>query len=442
MTPELLPDIPRWYTGLAEWGAAVVYIQLARRRFGRATHLSLLAAGLPAMIALQLLVGLLPITLWMLGMATAVVAILGFILLLSDVSVRGAGYLAARSFVLAELVASLQWQLWVHWVPLPPTPALGAWPFIGSLGLLIACYAVSLAVALLVERRNFPHDERFTVGTTALVSTVAIAGATFFVSNLSFVATNTPFSGTTGLDIFYIRTLVDLAGFVALHTQQSHRTQVRREIALAETQMMMELQHEQFLQSKRNIDELNRMHHDLQYYAAAVRAEESAERRSEYLSDLEASIRGYESEIQTGNRLLDIILSAKMEKCLQDGITMTTVVDGRAVSFIDLPQLSALFGNALDNAIDACRRIEDPNKRLIRVSVFTQGALVMIRVENFYDRAVEFVRGLPSTTKRDRRQHGYGTRSMRRIVESLGGTIVFQHEADWFHVRILLPQPA
>jgi len=438
---ELLPDIPRWYTGLAEWGAALVYIRMMPARFGRWPSAALIVAALPVLIGVQVVAGMLPIGLWTVGMIASVLAMSAFVWLLSDVSARDAGYLTARAFVLAELVASLEWQLWVHWMPELPAADLGSAPFFGAMALLIGCYGASFVVAWWIESRNLPQGEPPRAGRRAVVSAIAIAGTTFLVSNLSFAITSTPFSGSNPVDIFYIRTLVDLAGFVALYTQQGHRNETQKAMALTETELMMRMQHDQFLQSKRNIDELNRMHHDLRYYVEAIRAEESAERRSEYLRDLESSIRGYESEIQTGNRMLDVILSAKMEKCLQEQVSMTNVVDGQAVEFIDLPRLSALFGNAIDNAIEACKQIPDVDKRLLKVSVFTQGGLVMIRIENYWDRPVEFVRGLPRTTKDDSSRHGFGTRSMRRIVEELGGSIAFEHKENWFTVRMLLPAP-
>src|SRR5690625_1028586 len=102
---ELLPDIPRWYTGIAEWAAAVVYILSARPR-GSTTKRSLwVLTSLPVFTPLQEFAGQLPLLLWTLRMAMAVLAIYLFIYLTCDISTQVAGYLAARAFVLAELVA-------------------------------------------------------------------------------------------------------------------------------------------------------------------------------------------------------------------------------------------------------------------------------------------------------------------------------------------------
>lgn len=437
---EALPDIPRWYTGLAEWAGAVVYIFLMRHRFGGWKRVALIAGALPVFIGVQVFAGTLDITFWVFGMAGAIFSIFAFLYFMTDSTLKDAGYLTARAFVLAELVASLQWQIWVSWMPHKPTLELGSSAFFGSIGLLIGCYGLGFGLAYLAERKNFPQTSWLGVDRSSLVMAAAIGVGTFLVSNLSFVTQSSPFTGSNDTDIFYIRTLVDLAGFVALYTQQTHRSQMRNAMELAETRVIMKSQHDQFLQSKRNIEELNRMHHDLKYYIDAIREEESADRRADYLHQLEDSLSGYESEIRTGNQMLDVILSSKMERCLQEGITMTNVVDGKALEFMDLMGLSALFGNAIDNAIEACLKISDKDKRHIKVSVFTKQDFVMIRFENYWPRPVDFVEGLPQTTKSNRKRHGYGTQNMRAIVHSYKGSLTIGVEQDWFTVRILIPR--
>lgn len=438
MILEALPDIPRLYTGIAEWAGALVYILIMRPRFRRWRRWLTIVGMLPVMIGLQVFVGMWPLSMWMLGMAAAVLTMFGFVYACTDTSARDAGYLTARAFVLAELVASLQWQLEMYDFKyiVPETFASST---AVRVAFFVVSYAVAYAIAYAMESRNFHRRMRLGIDTRTLVVSVATALVTFLVSNISFLTTNVPFSGSMGNDVFYIRTLVDLAGFVSLYAQQSSHNAIRDALELAQAKIIMRAQHDQYLQSKRNIDELNRMHHDLKHYAAAIRAESSADRRSEYLQALEDSIRGYESEIQTGNNVLDIILASKKERCLQEGITMTTMVDGNALSHIDAIALSTLFGNALDNAIEAEMKVPDHEQRIIKVDVFREGDFVLIRVENYCPWALKFVDGLPETTKNDRSRHGFGTYSIRSVVEEQGGTLTMNLEDQWFILRALLP---
>lgn len=442
MILDPLPDIPRWYTGLAEWAAVLVYIRLMPPRFSIKTQWAVVAAGIPFLIGLQMLLGSWDLSLWMVGMAIAVLSLFGFVYLTCDVSLKDSAYLAARVFVLAELVASLQWQLWIHsaaWFGSGGMPPNDARLIAGKYVFLIVGYGMGFAAVYMAEERNFRRNTPIEVEGRNVITSVAIALGTFLVSNVSFFTIATPLSGRLGDDVFYIRTLVDLVGFIALYAQQSNRNQVRNALELAKTRLIMHSQHDQYIQSKRNIEELNRMHHDLKYYVDAIRHEESADRRSSYLNDLEDSIRGYESEIQTGHQLLDIILMSKMQRCLHENISMTVMVQGEALAFMDSMSMSSLFGNALDNAIEASLKIPVPEQRLIKVSVFTQADFVMIRFENHYPHPVDFVAGVPRTTKKNRYRHGYGAGNMRRVTESYGGSLTLGVEGDWFVVRALIP---
>lgn len=441
MLADQLPDIPRILTGIAEWAAAALYVFLLPSRYSPKVRAAVVAAALPLFILLQVFLETWPIALWMLGMVTAIAAMYALVFGLTRTSWKDAGYVTARVFVLAELVASLEWQLWTHWDPSfdKPTPDSGR--FYLSLASVVIVYSLAFGIVYLLERRNYSPDQPLATERRSLLSAVSIAVATFLVSNVSFAFTATPFSATGGASVFYVRTLVDLAGFVALYAQQSYRNHLRDAHILSQMQGAMQAQYDQHLQSQRNIQELNRMHHDLKYYAQAIRLEDSAEKRSEYLQILEDSIRGYESEIVTGNQFLDVILSSKAEKCLQEDITFTVMAEGQSLEFMDAMGLSVFFGNALDNAIEASGRIPDAAERLIKVSIDQQGDFALIRIENHYPGRVTFVGSSPVTTKENRSQHGFGTASMRSVIEAYNGVFTVGLTNNWYTVRALVPIP-
>ena len=108
---EILPDIPRFVTALAEWLSCVLYISLLPKRPGRFLLGVLLLAGLGAMLGLHQLAGTWPQPFWVLGMLAAFATMFTLIALTTRIGLRDSGYVAARAFVLAELLASLEWQL-------------------------------------------------------------------------------------------------------------------------------------------------------------------------------------------------------------------------------------------------------------------------------------------------------------------------------------------
>ena len=113
-------------------------------------------------------------------------------------------------------------------------------------------------------------------------------------------------------------------------------------------------------------------------------------------------------------------------------------LDGKELEFMQPMDISALFGNALDNAIESVKKISDRQKRLIHVSVARQKNFLRIKVENCYEGDLEFENGMPKTTKQDKRYHGYGMKSIRKIVEKYNGSVTVNAEDGWFELRILM----
>lgn len=436
MTAELAPDIPRLYTAVAEWLACVVMICAAGPRKNLVRVVVIGSAALPAFVVLQHIAGMLPLSLWMVGMFSAAALMVVLIWLCADVEWSGALYVGVRAFVLAELVASLEWQLQYFFLGDPSQSSTA----VEALWLTVT-YIIVFPVVYWMLRNAFQSVGPLKIDSGALTGAIAIALATFFVSNLSFAPIATPFSGTLALEVLNIRTLIDATGFAALYAQESMRLRAAEAVELEGAQVLLRSQHNQYLQSRANIDEVNRKYHDLKHYIAAIRAESEPERRSEYLDRLEQSVKGYENQVHSGNAAMDAILTAKQSACNQSRITITSVVDGRAVGFIDPLDLSVVLGNALDNAIESVSSIPDDERKLIKVAVFRQGEFAVVRVENYFDSDVTFTGGLPVTTKRDARNHGYGLRNLREVVEGYGGTVTVNAADGWFAVRVLFPVP-
>lgn len=431
MIADALPDIPRWLTALAEWGACVVYIVILARRQSWLRAALVLPVGLMALTVIQWLAGQLPIILWAPGMLVAIGVMYAILRLALDTRPLATLFITARALLLAEFAASLQWQLHSFFLPEPN--------LLVELLIVVLVYGGSFVIAGMAESRHFARGAVLNVTARELLISAAIAAATFFVSNISFITPNTPFSGRLGLEVFYIRTLVDLCGFVALYAQQEQRVQLQTLTANVAMNNLLRSQHEQYLQSKRSIDRVNRRYHDMKNQIDVIRAEQDPRQKAAYLDELEGSIAGFASQRKTGNGVLDILLTGKGAYCTDQGIQLTCVANGALLDFMSVIDITSIFGNALDNAIESAARIPDPGSRLIRVAVFAQGELLMIRIENTFDGQLRVVEGQPRTIKADPVHHGYGLRNIRTAAEKYGGIMTFDASENWFSLRILIP---
>ena len=99
----------------------------------------------------------------------------------------------------------------------------------------------------------------------------------------------------------------------------------------------------------------------------------------------------------------------------------------------------SLFGNALDNAIEAVDRLADPTRRVISLDVRTRRSVLVMSVENYCDFVPQFRDGLPVSERGE--GHGYGMRSMRVTAERWGGSLSATCENGLFRLGIIIPLP-
>lgn len=238
--------------------------------------------------------------------------------------------------------------------------------------LLIIIYGLLFSTIWLIEKRHIPDGGKLNIRHRELWSTVVIGVAVFSISNLSFVTARTPFSGQYTQEIFNIRTLVGLGGFSILYAYHIQLNDLRIRHELKAVQNILQNQYVQYQQSKESIEIVNYKYHDLKNQIIGLRAEQDPDKRNAYLIEMENDIKSYEAQNKTGNHVLDTLLTIKSMHCIKNGITLTCVADGTLLDGMDVVDISTIFGNALDNAIEYEQQIEEEEKRLIHVSVFAQ----------------------------------------------------------------------
>lgn len=429
-----LMDTPRICTAFAEWAACTVYILMLHRKFSGAKLYGALGGLLVWFLIYQQLAGIAPLYLWIPGMLGAIGCMYLSICLLCDVSWKDAGFCCARAFVLAEFAASLQWQLNV-WLAIN-------FPHSNLLTLaavMIIVYLICYPGYWILERGHIPQDASMNVGSKELLGAAAIALAAFVISNLSFIMPDTPFSSATS-SILYVRTLVDFGGLVMLVTQMEKREELRMRSENQIMNVMLQRQYDQYRMSIDNIELLRREFHDLKHYMIAIRAEEDPQKRDQYLEEMEQAILNQEALTNTGNRVLDVVLTTKSTYCSQKGINFTCLADGSLISFMHVKDICSIFGNALDNAIECVSQFDDPEKRLVTLSMFQKNRFLMIQFENYTETVLELDSNcLPRTTKGNTQYHGYGLKSIQAAAQKYGGSMTLQSKDNWFTLSVLIP---
>lgn len=206
-------------------------------------------------------------------------------------------------------------------------------------------------------------------------------------------------------------------------------------------QQLRQQMKDQFQLSSKCIDTINRKSHDLKHQIAALRLVRDDDAREESLRQIEQSALLYDTNISTGNEVLDTVLREKAIQCETEQISWTCLADGKALAFLSPIDLYTLAGNALDNAIEASLRLP-PERRAIRVILRQEYGSAFLQIVNFYDRLGEVQDGLPKTIKADSSQHGFGLPSIREIVNRYDGVLDIETADHLFSLNILIPLPA
>ncbi len=433
---SISPNIPRIYTAIAEWLACMLCLREVRHRVSTRNFI-LISAG--ALILQSVFLSLTPGLddfLWILCMSAAALIMYIFIYLCADVNWKDAAYYTIRAFVLAEFAASFEWQvdLFFQHSTLPSQ--------IQSILVLIICYGVLFAICERLYRHYQSKDQALNITSRELISYAIIGLAVFFMSNLGFVAPNLLFSGSYSDEIYNVRTLVDLGGVAIMYAYHVQRMDLRVRYELESVQNLLHNQYAQYKQAREAVELINYKYHDLKHHIIALRAEENTDKRNAYLNQMEEELKNYEAQNKTGNNVLDVMLTLKTLYCQKHGVTMTSVIDGTLFDFMNAMDISSIFGNALDNAIECELKIPDKEKRLIHINAHARKNFLIILFDNYYEGDMKLGNGLPETTKKDAQFHGYGLKSVQYTAQKYGGAVDVSANDHWFHLKILIPMPA
>lgn len=187
----------------------------------------------------------------------------------------------------------------------------------------------------------------------------------------------------------------------------------------------------QFQSVKASMDAINMKCHDLKHILHRV----EDRLNDEEVAQLSQAISFYDSNIRTGNEVLDIVLCEKALLCQQNGIQFQCMADGSLFSFLTPVQIYTVFGNIIDNAVEAVMKLEDPQAKLICLTCRAAQDCILVEQSNFCLPGATTDR----TSKADSARHGFGLKSIRYIVNRYGGTVETQLNEDMFFLSIRFP---
>lgn len=151
---------------------------------------------------------------------------------------------------------------------------------------------------------------------------------------------------------------------------------------------------------------------------------------------------------KSGNLIVDAVLADKVSQARKEGVPVSLELCDFSGLCLKPDEVCSLLGNLLDNAIEACRQVEQDKRIAVQCKEQENSYYISVRntvVENrmAYDTVVQNKSHFPITAKEDMRNgvgHGLGLRSVERVVNRYAGDLLVENRAGEFVVVVRLPR--
>jgi hypothetical protein len=421
--------------GILQLVFSVLVIYFLPKRYAKKITSVIILLALTLFILAQMYFETLSNSFWIITIIGMYALMILFIYITARLSWIQAIYLATQAFVYSQFVAAIQWQIYYY---------IGTAVNYNSLDLVqYIIFIIFTFIFVFIFYAIYKHYHlkgyRPDIKRNNMVTVFAIMIIVFFMSNLSFLNVPTPITSVYPQEIFYIRTLVDLCGVVVILVLQEYHIIIQSQKEITVLQATFQKYYDQYIQSKENIQLANQRYHDIKHQINLIRAENNHEIKNRYLNDFEEELQGYYLQAETGNVVIDTIVTSKRMQCDELKIGLTYAIEGSKLSFMSTMDLSSFIGNMFDNAIESSRKVLDIEKRVININIYQQHALLIINMENYYEHPLKYIDGNLTTTKEEKLNHGYGIKSIQTIVTKYGGTLRIDTKDNWFILTILFP---
>lgn len=201
-----------------------------------------------------------------------------------------------------------------------------------------------------------------------------------------------------------------------------------------------DMEHKYYEKLEDNNEKVRKLYHDMKNHLMCIGSLCDNDESIDYINNLNKELVGLDRTFNTGNRVLDIILSEKKTTCLEKDIKLTTEIDFSRSDFIDMLDISAIFSNSIDNAIQACDKINDnsiPKKINIRVKYVNNFCIIKIinsKVNEIFKKKDKIL-----TDKKDGFMHGLGISNIKDAVQKYDGNVVIDYTENEFVLTAMIP---
>ena len=246
------------------------------------------------------------------------------------------------------------------------------------------------------------------------------------------------FSSTVKETFPYILVIVSILLIsIFLNSIKSEKEKAKKELVNEK----LDMQYKYYLMVKDSQEKMKQVYHDMNNHMENIRSlKNSSEDVNKYINNIEDEVRISNNIYNTGNVLLDIIFYEKSKLCMERNINFKVGIDFSKCDFIEMIDISSIFSNLVDNAIEACNKIDDDTiEKYITIKGTLKKGYYVVRCENSKSNKLIIKNNKIITSKKDKFLHGIGIDSIRSSVRKYNGELKIKDSDYKFVATIHIP---
>ena len=231
--------------------------------------------------------------------------------------------------------------------------------------------------------------------------------------------------------------LAVIAAIISIMFSSRYQENKRENEMILLTSTMLE---KNYSQIQRNQEQIRQQMHDFKNHLRTIDGLLIQDNKAkEYIAELLCTAYGQSTYCQSGNAVIDSIINCKQTDSETQQIAFSCQINLPESLPIAAIDICAILGNQLDNAIEACAKIEDIDKRFIHVIIAAKETFVMFKVVNSAARN-PFNEQNELITEKDNSKgiHGFGVKNIKETVSRYNGELINSYSNERFTSMAML----
>ncbi len=195
----------------------------------------------------------------------------------------------------------------------------------------------------------------------------------------------------------------------------------------------------QFELMKTSLNSTKSFRHDMKNHLAVLRllvGKDENNQAVKHIKQMTDAIITANEYAQSGNIIIDSILNFKLQEAANHGINVSLELNIPEQLNITSFDMSVILGNLLDNAINACLKLE--KEKRLDVKIKYKRARLLIKISNTYNGDLNYIGDKLITSNKDKENHGMGIKNIKSVLDKYDGEMEIEHTENLFTVTLLM----